>query len=115
LASEFGWTLSEIRQLLPSELHAIVQELRRQKAIKEYAEQRNQWAFLAAVISNNFIGLARALGSRSRDKSFTPDDFLNPEFKRFVTGQLQKQQEPDYSRHLEDAQQKGLQSVPRKG
>lgn len=108
--------MSEIRRLLPSELHAIVQELRRQKAIKEYTEQRDRWAFLAAVITNNFIGLARVLsGSRSRGKSFTPDDFLNPEFKRFVTGQLQKQQEPDYSRHLEDAQQKGLQSVPKKG
>ena len=48
-----------MRQLTPRELAAILNELQRQMAIEQLGEQRNHWAFLAAVITNN---ISRIIG-----------------------------------------------------
>lgn len=115
LAREFGWTIEEMRQLYPSELKAILNELQRQKLLDEYAEQRNRWAFLAAVIMNGVSILARVFsGKKKKIKEISPDDFISKDFKKIIQQVLGKQEEDnDYDKHIEDAKQKGL-KVPTK-
>ena len=114
LGREFGWTLDEMRQLRPSELSAVMKELQKQKLIDEYTEQKNKWAFLAAVIMNGVATLARVFsGKKKKIKEISPDDFINKDFKKIIQQVLGKQEDNDYDRHIEDAKQKGL-KVPTK-
>ena len=111
LGREFGWTLDEMRQLYPSELQAIIQELQRQKLLDEYTEQRNKWAFLAAVISNGFSGVARMFSKRrGKQKAITPDDFISKDFKRIVESGIYEStsQKTDFEKNIQDAKNKGL-------
>ena len=112
LGREFGWTLDEMRQLYPSELKAILKELQKQKLVDEYAEQKNKWAFLAAVISNGFTGIARMFSKRrGKQKAITPDDFISKEFRK-LAGIDRKDKKPGqdhgFDKHIQDAKQKGL-------
>lgn len=104
-----------MRQLHPSELKAILNELQRQKLLDEYTEQRNRWAFLAAVIMNGVSILARVFsGKKKKIKEISPDDFISKDFKKIIQQVLGKQEEDnDYDKHIEDAKQKGL-KVPTK-
>ena len=105
-----------MRQLRPSELSAVMKELQKQKLIDEYTEQKNKWAFLAAVIMNGVAALARVFsGKKKKIKEINPDDFINKDFKKIIQQVLGKQEEEDkgYKKHIEDAKQKGL-KVPTK-
>jgi hypothetical protein len=98
-----------MRQLRPSELVAILSELRRQIALEQYHEQRNRWAFLAAVITNGFRGIA-GMFSKRRTKMVSPDDFMGKDAKKMLQ-RLLGQNEPkrkDWKRYIEDAKAKGL-------
>ena len=103
-----------MRQLRPSELQAILKELQRQKLLDEYAEQKNKWAFLAAVIMNGVAILARVFsGKKKKIKEISPDDFINKDFKKIIQQVLGKQEENAYDKHIDDAKKKGL-KVPTK-
>ncbi|SMB97772.1 hypothetical protein SAMN00808754_1937 [Thermanaeromonas toyohensis ToBE] len=109
LAREFGWTLDEMRQLKPSELVAILQELQRQKTIQEYHEMRNKWAFLAAVFTNGISALAGMFGKK-KPKQVEPDAFISKEIKKAVerlTGKAQ-QEEDRWAALIQEAKAKGL-------
>ncbi len=98
-----------MRQLYPSELKAILNELQRQKLLNEYTEQRNKWAFLAAVISNGFSGIAGMFSKhRGKQKAITPDDFISNEFKELAGIDKRIKHGSDYSKNIQDAKQKGL-------
>jgi hypothetical protein len=75
LAREFGWTIDGMRQLTPRELAVVLNELQRQVAIEQLNEQRNHWAFLAAVITNGF-GAITSMFSKRKHKDVSPDDFM---------------------------------------
>ncbi len=109
LGREFGWTLDEMRQLTPRELVAILNELQRQVALEQYTDQRNKWAFLAAVITNGFGAIASRLSKR-KHKAVSPDDFMGKEAKKMLQRLLGQEQleQKDWSRHIEDAKAKGL-------
>ena len=107
LAREFGWSIDEMRQLTPRELAAILNELRRQMALEQYSEQRNKWAFLAAVITNGFGAIA-SMFSKRKHKPATPDDFIGKEAKKVLQQLLGQDEQKDWSKHLEDAKIKGL-------
>jgi len=104
-----------MRKLYPSELQAILKELQRQRLLEEYTEQKNKWAFLAAVIMNGVSILARVFsGKKKKIKEISPDDFISKDFKKVVQKVLGKQEEDNgYKKHIEDAKQKGL-KVPTK-
>ena len=109
LAREFGWTIDEMKLLKPSELAAILNELQRQVTIEQLNEQRNHWAFLAAVITNGFSRIA-GMFSKRKPKMVSPDDFMGKDAKKMLQrlmGQEQLEQK-DWSRHIEDAKAKGL-------
>ena len=108
LGREFGWTLDEMRQLTPQELVAILNELQRQVALEQYNEQRNKWAFLAAVITNGF-GAITSMFSKRKHKAVSPDDFMGKDAKKMLQRLLgQEPEQKDWSRHIEDAKAKGL-------
>ena len=107
LAREFGWSIDEMRQLTPRELAAILNELRRQMALEQYSEQRNKWAFLAAVITNGFGAIA-SMFSKRKHKPATPDDFIGKEAKKVLQQLLGQDEQKDWSKHLEDAKIKRL-------
>ena len=108
LAREFGWSIEEMRQLTPRELAAILNELQRQMAIEQLNEQRNRWAFLAAVITNGF-GAITSMFSKRKHKAVSPDDFMGKEAKKMLQRLLgQEPEQKDWSRHVEDAKAKGL-------
>jgi hypothetical protein len=108
LGREFGWTLDEMRQLTPQELVAILNELQRQVALEQYTDQRNKWAFLAAVITNGF-GAITSMFSKRKHKAVSPDDFMGKEAKKTFQRLLgQEPEQKDWSRHIEDAKAKGL-------
>ena len=97
-----------MRQLYPSEIQAILKELQRQRLQEEYFEQRNKWAFLAAVISNGFSGIARMFSKRrGKQKTITPDDFISKEFKRIIESGI-SEKKTDFEKNIQDAKQKGL-------
>jgi hypothetical protein len=110
LGREFGWTVDEMRNLTPQELVAILNELQRQVALEQYTDQRNKWAFLAAVITNGFGAIA-GMFSKRRPKTFSPDDFMGKEAKKMLQRLLEQdeQEQKDWIRHVEDAKTKGLQ------
>jgi phosphoenolpyruvate synthase/pyruvate phosphate dikinase len=103
-----------MRQLYPSELQAIIQELQRQKLLEKYADQKSKWAFLAAVISNGVAILARAFsGKKKKLKTIEPDDFLNKDFKKIILKILgeeksNKKKDKNFDKHIQDAKHKGL-------
>jgi len=108
LAREFGWTLDEMRQLTPRELSAILNELQRQVAIEQLNEQRNRWAFLAAVITNGF-GAITSMFSKRKHKAVSPDDFMDKDAKKMLQRLLgQEPEQKDWRRHIEEARAKGL-------
>jgi len=80
--------------------------------LEEYSEQRNRWAFLAAVISNGFSGIARMFSKRrGKQKAITPDDFISTEFKKLAgpdTKGKRPGQESGYEKNIQDAKNKGL-------
>ena len=104
-----------MRQLYPSELQAILKELQKQKLVEEYAEQKNKWAFLAAVIMNGVTVLARVFsGKKKKIKEISPDDFISKDLKKIIQQVLSKQEKDNnYDKYIEDAKQKGL-KVPTK-
>jgi len=108
LGREFGWTVDEMRNLTPQELVAILNELQRQVALEQYNEQRNKWAFLAAVITNGF-GAITSMFSKRKHKAVSPDDFMDKDAKKMLQRLLgQEPEQKDWSRHIEDAKAKGL-------
>ncbi len=107
LAREFGWTIDEMRQLTPRELAVVLNELQRQVALEQYNEQRNKWAFLAAVITNGF-GAITSMFSKRKHKAVSPDDFMGKEAKKAFQQLLGQEQQKDWSKHIEDAKAKGL-------
>ncbi len=112
MAREFGWTIDEMRQLTPRELAAILNELQRQMAIEQLNEQRNHWAFLAAVITNGF-GAITSMFSKRKHKTVSPDDFMGKEAKKMLQRLLGQEPEPEleqknWGRHIEEAKVKGL-------
>ena len=113
LGREFGWTVDEMRNLTPQELVAILNELQRQVALEQYNEQRNKWAFLAAVITNGF-GAITSMFSKRKHKAVSPDDFMGKEAKKMLQRLLEQDRpEPEleqknWGRHIEDAKAKGL-------
>lgn len=108
MAREFGWNIEEIKQLRPSELYAIVEEIKKQKLLEEYKQLKNGWAFLASVITNCFI----ALGGKKNDM-VDAEDFISKEFKKQVEAilkaQSQEKKQDDWASLIEDAKAKGLQ------
>ena len=95
--------------LRPSELAAILLELQRQVALEQYNEQRNHWAFLAAVITNGF-GAITSMFSKRKHKAVSPDDFMGKEAKKMLQRLLGQEAErkENWGRHIEDARVKGL-------
>jgi len=89
-----------------------LKELQRQKLLEEYHEQRNRWAFLAAVISNGFAGIVRMFSKRKgKQKEITPDDFISKELKKLAgidTIDKKPGKEPGFEKHIKDAKAKGL-------
>ena len=97
-----------MRQLTPRELAAILNELQRQMAIEQLNEQRNHWAFLAAVITNGF-GAIVSMFSKRKHKAVSPDDFMGKEAKNMLQRLFgQEPEQKDWSRHIEEARAKGL-------
>jgi hypothetical protein len=97
-----------MRRLRPSELFDILDELKRQMAIEQLSEQRNHWAFLAAVITNGF-GAITSMFSKRKYKAVSPDDFIDKEAKNMLQRLLgQEPEQKDWSRHIEEARAKGL-------
>jgi len=107
LAREFGWSIDEMRQLTPRELAVVLNELQRQVALEQYNEQRNKWAFLAAVITNGF-GAITSMFSKRKHKAVSPDDFMGKEAKKAFQQLLGQDKQKDWSKHIEDAKAKGL-------
>lgn len=97
-----------MRQLRPSELEMILIELKRQIIVKEYSEQRNKWAFLAAVITNGFASIA-GMFSRRKPKLVDADTFLSREYKKAIEQAISGQkQETKLDKLIQEAKQKGL-------
>jgi hypothetical protein len=107
LGREFGWTVEEMRNLTPQELVAILNELQRQVALEQYTDQRNKWAFLAAVITNGF-GAITSMFSKMKHKAVSPDDFMGKDAKKAFQQLMGQDKQKDWSRHIEDAKAKGL-------
>lgn|GEM_PF-1422574 len=111
LAREFGWTPQEMRELYPSELAAILVELKRQKEVQEYAEIRGKWAFLAAVITNAAAGIVAAFSKR-KPKQANPEDFINKKWIKRMEKILKEtqpsQEEDEWVSLIEEAKAKGL-------
>jgi hypothetical protein len=98
-----------MRNLTPRELAAILPELQRQMALQHYSEQRNHWAFLAAVITNAGRMIASAFGGGWHSvKAVEPDDFMGKDAKKTLRRLLGEEPERDWSKHIEDARAKGL-------
>ena len=96
-----------MRQLTPRELAVVLNELQRQVTLEQYNEQRNKWAFLAAVITNGF-GAITSMFSKRKHKAVSPDDFMGKEAKKAFQQLLGQDKQKDWSKHIEDAKAKGL-------
>jgi len=101
-----------MRQLYPSELQAILKELHRQKLIDEYEEQKNKWAFLAAVIMNGVSVLSKVFsGKKGKPKQVGPDHFISKDFEKLVQqilGTKEQKKDKKYAKHIQDAKAKEL-------
>ena len=76
---------------------------------------RENWAFLASVVTNGFLGLAASMsGKRRKPKLTSPDDFINKDFKRLMEQIFNEARPSKQSKrggwisHIEDAKAKGL-------
>lgn len=99
-----------MKTLRPSELMAILAELKKQKLAEAYSEQRNKWAFLASVITNGFAAIA-GMFSRRKPKMTEPDDFISKDFKRLaedVFGESRSGKKVDWDSLISEAKAKGL-------
>jgi len=114
LAREFGWTPQQMRELTIHELTAILNELQKQIVIEQYNEQRNKWAFLAAVITNGFNIFTTVIagvfgGKKRKPKLVEPDDFMNKDAKKILQRLLGHElEQKDWSKHIDDVRIKGL-------
>lgn len=102
-----------MRQLRPRELAVLLNELQRQTAIEQYTEQRNRWAFLAAVITNNFSRIV-GMFSKRKQKAVGADDFMHKDAKKMLQRLLKQDGQDgtkDWSRHIEEAKAKGLRGL----
>lgn len=107
LAHEFGWTIDEIRQLRPSELAAILEEIGKQKEMDRYAEFKSKWAFIAAVITNGFIAIANMFSKKTL-KMVEPDDFVDKIWREKMEGIIKEAQKDEWASYIAEAKQKGL-------
>jgi hypothetical protein len=104
-----------MRQLRPSELAGIMNELERQVTLEQLNEQRNRWNFIAAVITNGVSvltsAIAGAVGKRRKPKLVEPEDFMSKDAKKLFE-RLLEQNAPaktrTWDKHIEDAKAKGL-------
>jgi hypothetical protein len=98
-----------MRRLRPGELVAILRELQKQKLLQEYHEQRNRWAFLAAVFTNGISALAGMFGKK-KPKPVEPDAFIGKEMKKAVERLTKKAQQDDdrWAELIREAKAKGL-------
>ncbi len=73
---------------------------------------RENWAFLASVVTNGFLGLATGMsGKRRKPKLTNPDDFISKDFKKLVErvfNEAQSGKQTDWASYIEDAKAKGL-------
>ncbi len=107
-----------MRQLRPSELAGIMNELERQVTLEQLNEQRNRWNFIAAVITNGVSvltsAIAGAMGKRKKPKMVEPDDFFDKKAKKMFRELLgqdeagEKTSQKGWSKHIKDAEAKGL-------
>lgn len=96
--------------LYPSQLTAILVELRRQMELEQVTEQYNKWAFMASIIVNGFNRVVRL---KKKPKTVKPEEFLSKRAKQLLKKGIEydnKVAEPerDWSEHINDAQSKGL-------
>lgn len=113
MASEYGWTPDEIDRLYLSEIPAIIKAIERRKLAERYREMRENWAFLASVVTNGFLSLAAGMsGKRRKPKLTSPDDFISKDFKKLMSrlfgSEAQSGKQTDWASLIEDAKAKGL-------
>lgn len=79
---------------------------------ERYREMRENWAFLASVVTNGFLGLATGMsGKRRKPKLTNPDDFISKDFKKLVErvfNEAQPGKQTDWASLIDDAREKGL-------
>lgn len=81
---------------------------------ERYREMRENWAFLASVVTNGFLGLATGMsGKRRKPKLTSPDDFISKDFKRLMEQMFRDNgarpaKKTDWASLVEDAKEKGL-------
>jgi len=107
-----------MRQLRPSELAGIMNELERQVTLEQLNEQRNRWNFIAAVITNGVSvltsAIAGAVGKRRKPKLVEPEDFMSEDAKKMFQDLLcqdeagEKTSQKGWSKHIKDARAKCL-------
>lgn len=107
LAHEFGWTIDEMRQLKPSELDAILDEIARQNELRNYTEFKSKWAFIAAVITNGFIAIANMFSKKTLEM-VEPDDFVDKIWRQKMEGIIKEAQKDEWASYIDDAKAKGL-------
>ena len=84
--------------------------------IEGYGEQKNRWAFLAAVITNEIAKLACVFSSKKRKpKLVDADEFLSKDYKEAVKRILGEQKDDKkFDKHIQVAKAKGLKGPWRK-
>lgn len=99
-----------MEELRPSQLITIINELQKQIELEQATEQLNKWAFLASVIVNGFNRMAGAMtGAKRGSKIIKPEDFLGLRAKQILKGLgSEAKDEPNWEKHIKDAQDKGL-------
>ena len=95
-----------------SEIPSIVKALSKRKLAERYRDMRENWAFLASVATNGFLGLAASMsGKRRKPKLTSPDDFISKDFKRLmeqIFNEARPGKQTDWASLIQDAKEKGL-------
>lgn len=90
---------------------AILEELKKQKELWEYAEFRGKWAFLASVITNAAAAIV-SMFSKRKPKLVNPDDFLDKKWRKKVESMFKEAQpsptKDEWASFIEEAKAKGL-------
>jgi hypothetical protein len=100
--------------LYRSEIPGIVKALSKRKLAERYRDMRENWAFLASVATNGFLGLAASMsGKRRKPKLTSPDDFISKDFKRLMEQMFRDNwarpgKQTDWAPLIQDAKEKGL-------